>query len=211
VFLAGLQNVRAHEAIEVPTHVVRVARKLLPLLLLGVGTSYMIGAYDTIWALYLTSRGANTFAVGLSFMTFALPAMFASGLAGFLGDRFGAKRVIVSSLLATGFFAAVYPFMTSVPWLIVMQLPEGGSSITGMPVLVAEVSRASGPHEHGRTQGLFQTVQTAVQIIGALAGGALFTVNHAYAFLAITLICILSAATALVRLPSARPVGQATS
>ncbi len=207
-FLAGLPNVRAHDTVQVPAHVVHVARRLFPLLLLGVGTSYMIGTYDTIWALYLTSRGANTFAVGISFMAFALPAMFASGLAGSLGDRLGPKPVIVSSLVATGFFAALYPFIASVPWLIAMQLPEGASSITGMPVLVAEVSRVSAPNEQGRTQGLFQTVQTAIQIVGALVGGALFTANHVLAFLAITVVCVLSAATAFLRLPIARAVEQ---
>ena len=211
LFLAGLRNVRAHDTVTVPTNVLQVTRALLPLLLLGVGTSYMIGTYDTIWALYLTSRGASTFAVGLSFMAFALPAMFASGLAGSLGDRFGPKRVVVSALIATGLFAALYPFIRSVPLLIAMGLPEGASTIAGMPILVAEVSRASGPNEQGRTQGVFQTFQTAGQIAGALVAGSLFTVNHAAAFLAVTVACLFSVATAFVRLPAARAVSQPMS
>jgi hypothetical protein len=44
---------------------------------------------------------------------------------------------------------------------------------------------------------VFQTVQTALQIAGALAGGALFTVGPAYAFLSITAICLLSALSPL--------------
>ena len=207
VFLAGMRNVRAHETVEVPTHVLQVTRRLLPLLLLGLGTSYMIGTYDTIWPLYMTYRGANTFAVGLSFMAFALPAMFASGIAGTLGDRFGARRFIVISLLATALFAALYPFIASVPWLIGMGLLEGTSSISGMPILVAEVSRVSEAHEQGRTQGLFQTVQTAIQIVGALAGGSLFTASPTAAFLAITAACLFSVATAFIRLP----LGQSSS
>jgi len=98
-----------------------------------------------------------------------------------------------------------------VPLLIAMGLPEGASTIAGMPILVAEVSRASGPNEQGRTQGVFQTFQTAGQIAGALVAGSLFTVNHAAAFLAVTVACLFSVATAFVRLPAARAVSQPMS
>src|SRR5205823_5728791 len=47
VALATLQNVRAHPATEIPTRALHIVRVLLPLILLGAGTSYMIGAFDT--------------------------------------------------------------------------------------------------------------------------------------------------------------------
>ncbi|MFI5052657.1 MAG: hypothetical protein ACHQBP_06985, partial [Acidimicrobiales bacterium] len=46
--------------------------------------------------------------------------------------------------------------------------------------------------------GVFQTVQTLIQIVGALAGGSLFGLSPTYAFLAITAVCLLGASTALV-------------
>ena len=87
IALVTLPNVRAQATVEVPARAMQIARRLLPLLLLGAGTSYMIGAFDTIWSLYLTYRGATTFLVGLSFVAFALPATLLSGYAGSLGDR----------------------------------------------------------------------------------------------------------------------------
>jgi MFS family permease len=93
----------------------------------------MIGTFDTIWPLYLTYRGANTFAVGLSFVTFALPAMLLSSPAGTLGDRFGPRRFIVVALLFTAFFAALYPFVASVPWLIGLGLAEALSRSQACP------------------------------------------------------------------------------
>ncbi len=196
--LATLPNLRARPAVEIPTHPLRIARVLLPLILLGAGTSYMIGAFDTIWSLYLTFRGATTFAVGLSFATFALPAMLLSGFAGSAGDRIGALRLILAALFCTALFAAIYPFVTSVPWLVGLGLVEGALTISGTPSIMAEVSRLAEPGEYARTQGVFQTVQTAIQVAGALAGGALFTLNPAYAFLSITAVCVVGAATALV-------------
>jgi MFS transporter, DHA1 family, multidrug resistance protein len=199
IALALLPNVRAETVIGAPVGALRTVKKLMPLLLLGAGTSYMIGSFDTIWPLYMTYRGANTLAVGISFAAFALPAMLLSARAGALGDRIGPRRLVVGALLGTAFFASVYPFIASVPWLIGLGLIEGALTISGSPSLIAEVSRTAEPGHQARTQGVFQTVQTLIQIIGALAGGALFGLSPTYAFLAIAAVCVVGASTALRR------------
>jgi hypothetical protein len=71
-----------------------------------------------------------------------------------------------------------------------------------MPSMMAEVSRLSEPGQYARTQAVFQTAQTGVQVVGALAAGALFTINPTYTFLSITAVCVLCAATALVPRPA---------
>ncbi len=96
--IATVPNVRLARSAEAPVGALRIARRLLPLIILGVGTSYMIGTFDTIWSLYMTYRGATTLAVGISFATFGIPALLVSARAGALGDRFGADRLIVGSL-----------------------------------------------------------------------------------------------------------------
>ena len=84
VALAMLPNVRVEAPADAPAGPMKIARRLLPLLLLGAGTAYMIGTLDTIWSLYLTYRGATTFAVGISFMAFAIPATLLSARVGAL-------------------------------------------------------------------------------------------------------------------------------
>jgi MFS family permease len=205
VAILTLPNVRVAPTTEVPAGVMRIARVLLPLILLGAGTSYMIGTFDTIWSLYMTYRGATTLAVGISFATFGLPALLVSARAGALGDRFGAMKLIVGALLVTGLFSAIYPFIASVPWLIALGLIEGAFTISGAPSLIAEVSRHAEPGHQGRTQGVFQTIQTAIQIIGSLAGGYLYSISATYAFLAITTFCVLGAATPLLPWWTGRP------
>jgi MFS family permease len=206
VAVVTLRNVRAEPSLEAPARALHIARRLLPLILLGAGTSYMIGTFDTIWPLYMTYRGATTFAVGLSFVAFALPAMLLSSQAGALGDRFGPRRFVVVALLFTAFFAALYPFVASVPWLIGLGLVEGAFTISGSPSLMAEVSRSAEPGHQARTQGVFQTVQTLVQILGALLGGSLYTLNPTSAFLAMATVCLLAASTALIsRVPRTTP------
>jgi MFS family permease len=184
-----------------------IARVLLPLIVLGAGTAYMIGTFDTIWSLYMTYRGATTLAVGISFATFGIPALLVSARAGALGDRFGGQRLIVGALLVTALFSSIYPFISSVPWLIGLGLIEGAFTISGAPSLIAEVSRQAEPGHQGRTQGVFQTIQTAIEILGALAGGYLFTLGAAYAFLTITAVCLLGAASALLPWRARGPKG----
>jgi MFS transporter, DHA1 family, multidrug resistance protein len=199
VALATLPSVRVEASGETaPARAITIARRLMPLLLLGAGTSYMIGTFDTIWPLYITFRGGNTFAVGLSFMAFAVPATLFSARAGALGDRIGSLRLVVVALLGSAVFAGIYPFVTSVAWLIGLGLIEGIFTISGSPSLNAEVSRMAPPGQQARTQGVFQTVQFGFQIVGALAGGALFTVSPTWAFLAISVVCLLGIGAALL-------------
>jgi MFS family permease len=198
VALATLPSVRAEVSIDVRAGALTIARRLVPLLLLGAGTSYMIGTFDTIWSLYMTMRGGSTLAVGISFMAFAIPATLLSAQAGALGDRFGSRRLILVALVGTAVFAAIYPFVTSVTLLIALGLIEGIFTISGSPSLNAEVSRLAEPGQQARTQGVFQTVQFAIQIVGALAGGALFTVSPTLAFLAMSAVCLIGIATAVV-------------
>jgi DHA1 family multidrug resistance protein-like MFS transporter len=193
-----IRNVRIEPTAEAPVGAASIARALLPLIVLGAGTSYMIGTFDTIWSLYMTYRGATTLAVGISFATFGIPALLVSARAGALGDRFGGNKLIVGSLLVTAFFSSIYPFIASVPWLIGLGLIEGAFTISGAPSLIAEVSRRAEPGHQGRTQGVFQTIQTAIQILGALAGGYLFTFSAASAFLAIAVVCLVGAASPLL-------------
>ncbi len=103
------------------------------------------------------------------------------------------------------------------PWLIGLGLVEGMFSIPGAPSLNAEVSHMADPGQQARTQGVFQTVQFAIQIVGALIGGALFTMSPTWAFLGISVVCLLGIASAVVpaqlnlwRLSSARQRGSAT-
>jgi MFS family permease len=119
--------------------------------------------------------------------------MLLSGYAGGLSDRFGPRRFIVVALLCTAFFAGLYPFIASVPWLVGLGLLEGVFTISGLPATMAEVSRRAEPGQFARTQAVFQTVQTGVEIGGALIGGALFTVSPVYAFVSISVVCVLGA------------------
>ena len=210
VALASLSGARAGATAEAPLPSSRIMRSLAPLLVFGAGLSFMIGTFDTIWSLYMTHRGATTFEVGLSFTVFAIPAVLFSAQSGVLGEVFGARRLIAGSLVSTALFSIAYPFISSVGWLIGLGALESALSMAGFPTLMAEVSRVAPAGQQGRTQGMYQTVQVVIQIVGALGGGSLFAINPGYPFWAVSVVCLTGAGTAVAsmllrRRPAAAP------
>ena len=177
----------------------QILRRLAPLLVLGAGASYLVGSFDTTWPLYMTYRGATVFEVGLSFTLIAAPLVVFSATSSRLSDRVGARRLIVGSVIAMAAFNGLYPFVTSVWWLIAIA-PIGASLfVAAFPTLLAEVSRLAPAGQQGRTQGMYQTVQVSVQVAGAIAGGTLFSISPGYTFWAVSVVCLLAVGTSLLQ------------
>jgi MFS family permease len=173
-------------------------RPLLPVVLLGAPVYWVFGTYDSVWSLYITSRGASPFLVGVSFATYALPIILLGGLAGGLADRLGALRAGTLALLTYGLLAATYPFISSVPLLIMIGFLEGSLTAAGNPALMAEVSRMAPAGAQGRTQGLYALLLNAAEVAGAVVGGALYLRGPAFAFLGATTVCLAGVASSLV-------------
>jgi MFS family permease len=186
------------EADLVPVRPLRLFQLLLPVLVLGAPVSWTFGAYDAAWSLYLTSRGASTLVVGLSFATYALPIVLFAGLAAGLSDRLGHLRAGRLTLLTHGLLAAAYPFIASVPLLVVTGVVEGALTAAGLPALNAEVSRRAPAGAQGRTQGMYQLGLNVAQVAGAVVTGALYGIGAVPAFAGVAAVCLLGLAANLL-------------
>jgi DHA1 family tetracycline resistance protein-like MFS transporter len=176
----------------------RLLRALLPVLVLAAPIFWTFGTYDTVFSLYLTSRGATPFLVGLSFAAYALPIVAFAGLAGGLADRLGWVRAGTLSLLAYGLLAIAYPFVASVTVLILIGVVEGSLTAAGQPALSAQASRMAPRGAQGRTQGIYQMGLNAAEVVGAVTGGWLYQTRPAFAFFSATAVCLLGAAASAV-------------
>lgn len=182
----------------VPVRPARLLRLLLPVLVLAAPVSWTFGAYDAVWSLYLTSRGASTFVVGLSFATYALPIVVFAGVAAGLSDRLGHLLAGRLTLLTHGLLAAAYPFVAGVPVLVVIGVVEGALTAAGLPALNAEVSRRAPTGAQGRTQGVYQLGLNVAQVAGAVVTGALYEMGAVAAFGGVAAVCLLGLAANLV-------------
>jgi MFS family permease len=181
-----------------PVSAPRLLWTLLPVLLLAAPIFWTFGIYDTVWSLYLTSRGATTFLVGLSFATYALPVVAFAGLAGGLTDRLGWVRAGTLAVLAYGLLALAYPFVASVAVLIAIGIVEGSLTAAGQPALSAQTSRVAPSGAQGRTQGMYQVGLNVAEVFGAVTGGWLYQARPAFAFFSATAVCLLGAGSSAV-------------
>lgn len=206
VFLVALPRAprRVRAGLAPPTAPLAMLRRLLPLIALGAPIYYAFGTYESIWSLYITSRGASTLQVGLSYASYALPILLLTTVMARLVDRIGHLRSAAAALLTYGFVNSLYPLIASVWTLIGLGLIEGALTSAGTPALTAEVSRRAPAGEQGRTQGLYETANTAANGVGAAMGGLLYAVGPVPAFWASSAACLLGvlAAAALSRPPA---------
>ena len=170
----------------------RLLLVLLPAVLAGAAWSYMAGVYNAMWVLYMTALGGSTLVAGLSVSVYSLPVILFSGAAGRLGDRFGIRTMVASTLLFAGLFAVAYGFTRSIPVVMGLSFLEALCTLGGMPAVYAEISRVVPASQQGRAQGLFGMFTVGVESLGSLGGGFLFTYWITLPFLSIAVICLLA-------------------
>jgi DHA1 family multidrug resistance protein-like MFS transporter len=142
----------------------------------GVVGGLITGVYETCWTLLLDLRGAQAWQVGLSWTLFAAPFAAFSPFAGRMADRFDRSMLTIAALSSSLFFAALYPFLHSLALLIGLGAIESIGVAIAYPAAQALLAQAVPESALGRSQGLFNAVQTAAIAASAGASGALFAV-----------------------------------
>jgi DHA1 family multidrug resistance protein-like MFS transporter len=165
-----------------PTHhaattALRINRMLGGVLLSGVVGGLIIGVYETCWTLLLDRRGAQAWQVGLSWTLFAAPFAAFSPLAGWMADHFDRVRLTIAGLAVSLCFAATYPFLHSLAWLIGLGSAEAIATVIVYPAAQSLLAQSVSAAAQGRAQGLFSAVQTASIALAAGVAGALFSVE----------------------------------
>jgi MFS family permease len=151
-----------------------VNRMLLGVILTGLVGGLITGVYETCWTLLLDLRGAHAWQVGLSWTLFAAPFAAFSPLAGRMADRFNRAKLTVAALLSSICFAALYPFLHSLPLLIGLGAVESIGVAIAYPAAQSLLAQSVPTSALGRAQGLSNATQTAAMAASAAASGALF-------------------------------------
>jgi DHA1 family multidrug resistance protein-like MFS transporter len=161
-----------------------VSRALVGVALVGVSAGLVTGVYEACWSLLMSSRGAHPWQIGLSWTLFAVPFAAFSPTAGRLADRLDRRRLVIGALLASSVFAALYPFLPSVAWLMSLGVIEAIAVAVAFPAAQSMLTQTATPETLGRAQGLFTTAESAAIAMAAAASGALFGVARWVPFVA---------------------------
>ncbi len=137
-------------------------RKVWAALLLTVAVTIPVGAYDTLWARFLTDHGASTLVIGASLTVFAVPYVLLAGRAGRLSDRMGPLPAAALGLVVMSVVIVGYGLLTNVGIIIAIGLVESTGQALAAPAAQAAASRSvpvaarrhrPGPGRRGRHVG----------------------------------------------------------
>jgi MFS family permease len=173
----------------------RISRALIGVTLIGVAGGLVTGVYEACWSLLLHSRDAADWQIGLSWTLFALPFALFSPIAGRLADRLDRRWLAGASVLAWSGFAALYPFIPSVPLLVGLGAAEAIGVAIAIPAAQSLLTSTATPKTLGRAQGFFTTAETASIAAAAAVSGALFGAARWIPFVAASLAGVLIVAT----------------
>ncbi|MFI5225771.1 MAG: MFS transporter, partial [Candidatus Limnocylindrales bacterium] len=102
-----------------PTRPRRLRNRLLGSAVITNATdNFGAGTYDTIWSIYLTSKGATLGLVSLTFTMFAVPVLVVGPFAGRVVDRRGALPFIVIGMVVISLAAFLYTILPDPVWAI---------------------------------------------------------------------------------------------
>lgn len=98
-------------------------------------------------------------------------------LAGFLGDRYGMKRIYILGLALFVVGSLLCGFATSLPLLIIARAIQGFGGGLALPLGSAQLFRAFPANEQGLALGVFGIALTMAPALGPIVGGWLVTHN----------------------------------
>jgi MFS family permease len=169
------ETAREADAATRPTRLLN--RLLIAAIAFNVGSFFAGGAYEVVWSLYLTSLGADLAAIGLTFVSFALPILLLSPVMGKFIDREGGFLALVVGMLGIAVCGVLYPLVPEVWFVVVLGLVEGTMFAMASPALYLLVARASPPGRSSTAQGIFGAAGTVGTIVASLGAGAMAAVD----------------------------------
>jgi|GEM_PF-322504 MFS family permease len=143
-------------------------------LALGVAFYLAVGAFDAIWALFISDLGASQLYIGVTMSLFTLPMIFVAPYAG----RYAARQNLLLLLMKTLGVATVmiisYAFIKSIWWICLPLIIHAVFDAVSMPASQLAVGRASGEEALAAGQGLFGATGLVVAATASLGGGYLY-------------------------------------
>ena len=167
-------------------------RRLLPAITVGWAPEYLTGMLTAIWSLYMLSRGAQVWQIGLSFTLLAVPSVLGSVSLGDLMDRRGARMVMLLSLIGLAITAPLSGIFSAVPLLILIVTIQGVFIAGERPAIYSEVAHRFSAKQLARANGFLQMALLGGDTVGAIVGGSLYSTSPVVAFASISLMCLVS-------------------
>jgi MFS family permease len=149
-------------------------RAIQATLMVAIGWFAMLGAFESVWAVMLTDRGAETWMIGLTLSIIVAPMVVLAPRGGQIAQRHGPIRVAAFGVLAVIPCVAFYGFIDSLFLLAVVAVLQGiGDSVT-FPATQVAAAMAAPDDQLASAQGLLGATLELVAGVAALAAGVMY-------------------------------------
>jgi len=138
-------------------------RGVVVAVLLQLSVFLPVGIYESLWARYLTDRGASTLLIGLGLSLYALPFVIAAPAGGRLADRVGPVRSVTIGMLIVVPATAMYGLLAAPLLILAIALVEAVGNAMAVPGAQTAMARSCPRDRLTAGQGL----SGAVSMIGA--------------------------------------------
>jgi len=138
--------------------------------LLSLALFLPVGVYDSLWARYLSDRGASTLFIGVTLSLYSLPIVLVAPFGGRLSDRTGPVRAATVAMCVIVPITVLYG---SLPWPVVIAafaVLESFPQAVASPAVQTAMLRAGGDDDVAAGQGLINSLNMlGGTIVGLLA------------------------------------------
>jgi predicted MFS family arabinose efflux permease len=145
-------------------------------LVVAIGWFAMIGAFESVWAVLLTDRGAATWVIGVTLAIIVVPMVFLAPLGGRLAQRHGPVRVGGIGVLLAVPCVIGYGFVESIAVLSVLAVLQGFSDAVTFPASQVGAAMSADDDQLAASQGLMGATLEITAGTMALVSG--FVYDH---------------------------------
>jgi MFS family permease len=158
------------------------------------------------FALYLTKRFEVTLVeVGWLFLIFSITGFIGGFVGGALTDRFGRRKMIIFSLVASSLSTAAMGLVDSIEWFYFIGVVSGLFTDVGGPAQQAILADILPEEKRAQGFGILRVVFNLAVVIGPIVGGLVAARSYLALFLADAVISIISAAIVYFTIPETKP------
>jgi MFS family permease len=142
-------------------------------LAVGAGLFLIIGAFEAIWARFLTDRGASSLMLAVAVTIFTAPLIILSPLGGRIADRFGPARVGTAGLALLPLVLAAFALPVGYWAVVAIAVGQGALIAVCLPAGQATIALGA-PEDLAAGQGLNGAVGAGTAALASIAAAATY-------------------------------------
>jgi len=161
------------------------------------------------FALYITKRfNVGMSEVGVMFLIFSVTSFIGSFMGGALTDRFGRRKMIIFSLIASSFSTAAMGLVNSLEGFYLIGLISGLFTDIGGPAQQAMMADILPEPKRAQGFGIVRVTFNLAVVFGPIIGGLVASRSYTALFIADAVISTISAAIVYMTIPETKPALQ---